>query len=144
MIRGAADLDARAAEQGTEEAFAHVVGPDGPLRLAPRRSEHGACAGGGDVLGAGEITVRRADRGRRVEEVGTRSTGCRPDPGSWPAVAAAPDRAGVRRPDGSPHALVFRRCERRGEHDVVRGSVFVRVFRDAGLPRSWNVDVSRP
>ncbi|MEV6180019.1 hypothetical protein ACIHAR_26075 [Streptomyces sp. NPDC052016] len=61
VVRGAADLDAWAAEQGTEgrapgaqrpeETFTFVVGPDGLLRLAHRRSEHVACAGGGDVPG---------------------------------------------------------------------------------------------
>lgn len=37
------------------EPFIFVVGTDGALRPAPRRSEHVACAGGDMVLGAGEI-----------------------------------------------------------------------------------------
>ncbi|CAM5508234.1 hypothetical protein STANM309S_03657 [Streptomyces tanashiensis] len=45
------------------EPFTFVVGTDGILRLAPRRSEHVACAGGAMVLSAGEIGfVREADR----------------------------------------------------------------------------------
>ncbi|MFF7777247.1 hypothetical protein ACFZCG_22815 [Streptomyces tanashiensis] len=45
------------------EPFTFVVGTDGVLRLAPRRSEHVACAGGAVVLSAGEISfVREADR----------------------------------------------------------------------------------
>jgi hypothetical protein len=150
VVRGAADLDAWAAEQGAEkrapggrrpeETFTFVVGPDGLLRLAPRRSEHAACAGGGDVLDAGEIGFRRTGHGWEVSEVSNQSTGYCPDPDSWPAVAAALDRAGVVRPDGFTHALVFRRCERCRENNVVREGVFVCVFCDAGLPHVWNVD----
>jgi hypothetical protein len=140
VIRTAADLDAWVAEQGAEEAFTFVVGPDGLLRLAPRRSEHVACAAGGDVLGAGEIAFRRTPHGWRVGEVSNQSTGYCPDPDSWPAVAAALDRAGVDHPDGFTHALVFRRCEHCRENNLVREGVFVCVFCDAGLPLSWNVD----
>ncbi|MCX4508156.1 hypothetical protein ACIA8M_37085 [Streptomyces anulatus] len=41
------------------EPFTFVVGTDGALRLAPRRSEHVACDGGDMVLGAGEISFVR-------------------------------------------------------------------------------------
>ncbi|MFG3029887.1 hypothetical protein ACGFZJ_15440 [Streptomyces sp. NPDC048253] len=141
VIRCAADLDAYAmAEEG--EPFTYVVGLDGLLRLAPRRSEHVACAGGADVLGAGEISFRRTPLGPRVHEVSNQSTGYCPDPDSWPAVAAALDGAGIGRPDGFTHALVFRRCERCGENSVVREGVFVCVFCDSDLPLVWNVHVT--
>lgn len=42
------------------EPFTFVVDLAGVLRLAPRHSEHVACAGGRDVLAAGEITFSRA------------------------------------------------------------------------------------
>lgn len=61
------------------EPFTFVVGLDGTLRLAPRRSEHVACAGGAMVLNAGEIGfVREADRWA-VSEVSNQSTGYCPD-----------------------------------------------------------------
>ncbi|MGW7128097.1 hypothetical protein ACWGIA_07180 [Streptomyces bobili] len=144
VIRRAADLDAwtAAAGQDGEETFTFVVGPDGLLRLAPRRSEHVACAGGGEVLGAGEVTLRRTGRGWRADEVSNQSTGYCPDPDSWPAVAAALDRAGIARPDGFTHALVFRRCERCRENNVVREGVFVCVFCGADLPAAWNLGAS--
>jgi hypothetical protein len=44
------------------EPFTYVVDVDGVLRLAPRRSEHVACAGGGEVLGAGEVTFATPTR----------------------------------------------------------------------------------
>src|SRR5215468_7650381 len=40
------------------EPFTFVVGLDGQLRLAPRRSEHVDCAAGQPVLAAGEALVR--------------------------------------------------------------------------------------
>jgi hypothetical protein len=148
VVRSAADLDdwagrdgGAAAEYGGEP-FTYVVGLDGLLRLAPRRSEHVACAGGQDVLGAGEISFRRTPCGPRAHEVSNQSTGYCPDPDSWPAVAAALDRAGIGRPDGFTHALVFRRCEGCGEHNVVREDVFVCVFCDEDLPAAWNITVS--
>ncbi|MER6562662.1 hypothetical protein ABT300_33995 [Streptomyces sp. NPDC001027] len=92
VIRSAADLDGAAdrdraagrdggaaAEYGGEP-FTYVVGLDGLLRLAPRRSEHVACADGEDVLGAGEISFRRAPSGPRVHEVSNQSTGHCPFP----------------------------------------------------------------
>ncbi|MGY1578080.1 hypothetical protein [Streptomyces sp. MN13] len=63
-VHAAADLDAWAAERGgaeLAEPFTFVVTPDGLLRLAPRRSEHVACAGGGDVLG-GVSSIRPGSR----------------------------------------------------------------------------------
>ncbi|MFF3937197.1 hypothetical protein [Streptomyces phaeofaciens] len=137
VIRAAADLDAYATRDG--EPYTYVVGPDGLLRLAPRRSEHVACAGGGDVLAAGEIAFGHGPRGWEVREVSNQSTGYCPDPDCWPAVAAALDRVGVGRPDGFTHALVFRRCERCGERNVVREGVFVCVFCDEELPLVWNL-----
>ncbi|MET8163416.1 hypothetical protein ABZT34_04035 [Streptomyces sp. NPDC005329] len=139
VIRGAADLDAGAGAEENGEPCTYVVGLDGLLRLAPRRSEHVACAGGEDVLGAGEISFRRTPHGPAVHEVSNQSTGYCPDPDSWPAVAAALDRARIGRPDGFTHALVFRRCERCGENNVVREGVFVCVFCDGDLPLVWNV-----
>ncbi|QIY75502.1 hypothetical protein HEP84_47200 [Streptomyces sp. RLB1-33] len=66
MIRTAADFaDWGAARSGEElyEPFTFVAGTDGALRLAPRRSEHVACASGDRALGAGEVSFYR-DAGR--------------------------------------------------------------------------------
>ncbi len=84
------------------EPFTFVVALDGILRLAPRRSEHVALAGGRDVLAAGEMTFASTESGRDVAEVTNQSSGYCPDPDSWPAVASALDRAGVQHPATSP------------------------------------------
>lgn len=61
------------------EPFTFVVDTDGVLRLAPRRSEHVACAGGGMVLSAGEIGFVREADWWAVGEVSNQSTGYCPD-----------------------------------------------------------------
>ncbi|MFB7053279.1 hypothetical protein ACFCXT_09075 [Streptomyces vinaceus] len=58
-IGSAADFGSWIAERSAEELaepFTFVVGTDGVLRLAPRRSEHVACADADMVLSAGEIS----------------------------------------------------------------------------------------
>ncbi len=142
-IGSAADFDGWIAQRSAAELtepFTFVVGTDGALRLAPRRSEHVACAGGDPVLSAGEIGfVRGADRWA-VSEVSNQSTGYCPDISSWSEVARALDGVGLERPAGFTHAVVFRRCPGCREHTIVREDDFVCVFCDSDLPETWNVD----
>ncbi|GGM14929.1 hypothetical protein GCM10010129_68930 [Streptomyces fumigatiscleroticus] len=97
-IGSAADFGGWTAERSAAELaepFTFVVGTDGVLRPAPRRSEHMACAGGGMVLSADEISfTREADRWA-VSEVSNQSTGYCPDVSSWPEVARALDDVGL-------------------------------------------------
>ncbi|RCV48506.1 hypothetical protein [Marinitenerispora sediminis] len=142
-VRSAADLDAWVAERGAEELaepFTFVVDAEGTLRLGARRSEHVACAGGGRVLSAGEIGFTGAPGRWVAAEVSNQSTGYCPDPGSWPAVAGALERAGLTAPPGFTHEVVFRRCEECGERGIVRDGDFSCVFCGGALPATWNVD----
>ncbi|WP_433324668.1 hypothetical protein [Spirillospora sp. CA-294931] len=131
-------LAAWAAATDLAEPFTFVVGLDGVLRLAPRRSEHVACAGGGPVLGAGEITLARDGAGWAVTEISNQSTGYCPDPGCWPEVAAALDRAGLARPGGFTQPFVFRRCPGCGERNLVKDADFTCALCEADLPSEWN------
>ncbi|MFG2432576.1 hypothetical protein [Streptomyces sp. NPDC048590] len=143
LISSAADLDSWIAGRSVSELaepFTFVVGTDGVLRLAPRRSEHVACAGGDMVLSAGEISfMHEADRWA-VSEVSNQSTGYCPDISSWPEVARALDDVGLRRPSGFTLEVVFRRCPGCQEHNIVREDDFVCVFCGSDLPAVWNVD----
>ncbi|MFD9409714.1 hypothetical protein ACFWBN_22235 [Streptomyces sp. NPDC059989] len=142
-IHSSADFNEWAATQTAQELaepFTFVVDTAGVLRLAPRRSEHVVCAAGDEVLGAGEISFS-AESGRwAVDEVSNQSTGYCPDVSSWPAVAKALDRAGIVRPSGFTHEVVFRRCPACRQLNVVRDGDFVCVFCDEALPLEWNVD----
>jgi hypothetical protein len=141
VIRSAADLDAWLSGRGAAEAsepFTFVVALDGLLRLAPRRSEHVACAGGADVTAAGEMGFARGAGRWAVDEVTNHSTGYCPDLDSWRAVVPPPPRAGVEHPGRFTHEVVFRRCEECGERSIVREADFVCVFCGSELPVEWN------
>jgi hypothetical protein len=123
------------------EPFTYVVDAAAVLRLAPRRSEHVACASGGEVLGAGEIAFERhADGGWAVAGISNQSTGYCPDLASWPAVAAALDKLGIRRPEGFTIRFIFRRCPRCQERNVVKDADFTCCVCGSDLPARWNVD----
>ncbi|MFB8141390.1 hypothetical protein [Streptomyces parvus] len=146
-IGSAADFAHWAAEQAAAELlepFTFVVGMDGALKLAPRRSEHVACAGGEHVLSAGEISfTREADRWV-VDDVSNQSTGYCPDVVSWPAVARALDAIELGRPSHFTHHVVFRRCPACQECTIVREDDFICVFCGSDLPEEWNVDAAPP
>ncbi|WP_329204184.1 hypothetical protein OG257_01490 [Streptomyces sp. NBC_00683] len=142
-IRSASDFDDWASALTREELaepFTFVVDATGVLRVAPRRSEHVVCAGGGTVLGAGEMSVGDESGRWVVAEVSNQSTGYCPDTSSWPAVADALDSAGIGHPPGFTHEVVFRRCLACGQLNIVREEDFVCVFCEEDLPRKWNVD----
>jgi hypothetical protein len=120
------------------EPVTFVVALDGVLRLAPRRSEHVALAGGQDVLAAGEMTLTPAGMGWRVTEVTNQSTGYCPDPDCWPAVATALDRAGVAHPGGFTNQVAFRRCPSCGERNIVRDDDYTCALCGNALPAQWN------
>ncbi|NNN29105.1 hypothetical protein HLK59_01795 [Streptomyces sp. S3(2020)] len=137
------DLGAWVTERGEAEArepYTFVVDLDGRLRLAPRRSEHVACAGGRPVLAAGEIAFGRTSGRWSTHEISNQSTGYCPDLGSWHAVARALEDAGVGHGGRFTHEVVFRRCEACQECSVVREDDFVCVFCGSDLPVEWNVD----
>jgi hypothetical protein len=115
-----------------------VIDKTEKLRVADRRSEHVACAGGRDVLSAGEIAFTVAGGGVLVSWVTNQSTGYCPDPESWPAVHAALERAGLAAPEGFDPAFVFRRCLRCAAINVVKGGDFECDVCAAALPIEWN------
>ncbi|MET8832750.1 hypothetical protein ABZV78_02360 [Micromonospora sp. NPDC004540] len=136
-VRSPAELDtylAAADPRDRDEPFTYVIDTSGTLRLAQRRSEHVACAGGEEVLGAGEIAFAGERDGWVVTEVSNQSTGYCPDPTSWVAVAGALDRAGIGRPEGFTVAVVFRRCLDCGERNLVRDDDYICALCGAELP----------
>ncbi len=142
-MTSASDVDGWIVEQSAAELtepFTFVVGMDGVLRLAPRRSEHVACAGGDMVLAAGETGFTREAGRWIVREVSNQSTGYCPDVSSWTEAARALDAVGLGRPSGFTHEVVFRRCPDCQEHNIVREDDFVCVFCGGDLPTAWNVD----
>ncbi|MEV0667663.1 hypothetical protein ACIBI3_41820 [Actinomadura luteofluorescens] len=134
----------RQTAQHAEDPFTYVVDLDGTLRLAPQRSEHVACAGREPVLGAGEITFAASRGGWTVTEISNQSTGYCPDPSSWTAVAAALDRAGLEHPPGYTHPIVFRRCRRCRQRNIVKDDHYLCAVCGDSLPAAWNMDEPGP
>ena len=122
------------------EPFTFVVTLGGRIRLAPRRSEHVVCAGGQDVLAAGEVRFEVDGEGPQVVEISNQSTGYCPDVDCWAAVEEALDAIGLRHPVGFTAPVVFRRCPTCLERNVVRDDDYVCAVCDSDLPQEWNLD----
>jgi hypothetical protein len=133
-IRAASDI----APFATGVPLTFVVGVDGILRVADQRSEHVACAGGGEVLSAGELTAVRSGGAFAIIEVSNQSTGYCPEPESWQAVGDALDRAGIAHPGHFTFEAVFRRCPQCHERNLVKDSWFYCAICDGVLPVAWN------
>ena len=113
----------------------YVVDLSGRLVVAPRRTEHVACAGGNPVLAAGEI---RFSRTGRVLEVTNHSTGYCPAEDCWESVAAALDAAQLVHPSSFSFVARFRFCPGCGERNLVKEDWYQCAFCDADLPTTWN------
>lgn len=117
-----------------------TIGVDGILALAPRRSEHVACARGGPVLSAGEMTFVSASE---VSEISNQSTGYCPEPESWKFVALSLDRVSVSHPGCFTTRVVFRLCAHCHERNIVKDDWFVCALCGADLPSCWNFPTSK-
>lgn len=136
-IRTRADLDAFLSARPADELaepFTFVVDASMTLRLAPRRSEHVACADGKPVRAAGELGFARTSSGWAVPYASNQSTGYCPDPDSWQSLAAALTRAGIFRAGAHTHPIVYRRCPSCAEWNSVQDAHFVCALCDADLP----------
>lgn len=125
----------KAQQDETPVTATYVVDAEQVLRIAPRRSEHVACAGGGAVCAAGELVAN--DRGA-VIEVSNQSTGYCPDPGCWASLHAALDSAGIDHPATWTASFTFRRCESCGQRCIVKDEWFECDVCGAALPEHWN------
>jgi hypothetical protein len=113
----------------------YVVDLKGQLVVAPRRTEHVACARGTVVLAAGEIQFSaRGD----VIEVTNNSTGYCPCEDCWESVRAALDRAGLKRPSAFTFLARFRLCPNCGQRNLVKDEWYRCALCEAELPTEWN------
>lgn len=119
----------------------YVVSAQGELRVAPRRTEHVACAGGEPVRGAGELRV--SDAGEIVE-ISNNSTGYCPAEDTWPSVERTLEALGIAHPGDFTFTAVFRRCEACGQRNLVKDEWFVCGVCEAELSPRWNFDSPSP
>lgn len=116
----------------------YTIDPSGQLWVADRHSEHVACADGGPVLAAGEMTFSfRADQ-ISATGITNQSTGFCPEPDCWPAVAGALDSLGISHPGSFEHAFLFRRCPQCAAINLIKEEIFSCDCCAADLPADWN------
>jgi hypothetical protein len=108
------------------------------LLIADRRSEHVACAGGGPVRSAGEMTFA-VGAPLQVASASNQSTGFCPEPESWPAVSTALSAAGFAAPAGFDPAYHFRRCSSCRNITLVKNAVFECGICGVPLPTEYNL-----
>jgi hypothetical protein len=100
------------------EPLTYIVDVASVLWLAPRRSEHVACARGGEVLAAGEMQLETIEGEWWAVEISNQSTGYCPDTGTWHVVRRALNEVGVRHPVGSPTIIFRLRADSTGVTDA--------------------------
>lgn len=115
-----------------------IIDAEGWLWIADRHSEHYACAAGGDVLSAGEMTFELQSDRVSVVDVTNQSLGYCPEPESWPSVADALHRAGISYPGAFTTGFIFRKCEGCGAKNLVKDDWYCCALCGAELPRQWN------
>jgi hypothetical protein len=126
-------------DQDNQVIATYIVDLDNILLIADRHSEHVVCAGGENVLSAGEITFSVEGSKVKVTEVTNQSTGYCPEPESWTNVKVALDKAGLESPGSFGNEFIFRRCEKCGLLNVVKENWFVCIGCDEDLSKAWNV-----
>jgi hypothetical protein len=114
-----------------------VVDDRSDLRIADRRSEHVACAGGGTVMSAGEISFD-PEQNFEITQISNQSTGYCPEPESWPSVEQALRLIGIRFPEGFTTTCVFRLCRNCGQRSIVKDECFTCDVCGHALPTDWN------
>lgn len=114
-----------------------TVALDQSLWIAPRRTEHVACARGESVLAAGELTLRGQPQ---PEVVGAtnQSTGYCPEPSCWEAARLAFGAVGIPCPQELTYSYTFRLCEGCGERNLIKDDWFECAICGDELPREWN------
>jgi len=144
LVRGREDIIKWIDETGqSPDAFGQftatfIIDVDGNLWAADRRSEHVACARGGDVLSAGEISFVVEGEKVEVSEITNQSTGYCPKPESWPVVDDTLTRIDIPHPDRFTMEFIFRRCNECGSKNIVKEDWFECAVCGAELSSEWN------
>ena len=114
-----------------------IVDTDWYLWIADRRSEHVACARGGPVFSAGELTFSVSRNGVEATHVSNQSTGYCPRPDSWEHVALTLEKAGISYPGSFGLECKFRLCKC-GQVNIVKDAELSCDACGSRLPDEWN------
>jgi len=119
-------------------AATFVIDCEGYLRIADRHSEHIACAGGENVLSAGEVFFQQGKNVLEIAEITNQSTGFCPQPESWKDVGKSLDLINILHPSSFTIEFIFRRCCDCNQINIVKDDSFICSVCAAKLPQKWN------
>ena len=125
-------------DSNSEVIATFVINLGGNLLIADRHSEHVACAGGKNVLSAGEMTFRVENDEVEVVEVTNQSTGYCPEPESWSVIDHALRKIEISHPASLEREFIFRKCINCGGINIVKDQWYVCMECDSDLPCEWN------
>ena len=111
-----------------------TIGQNYIFRLNDRRSEHVACAGGVDVLAAGEITFEVEQKQISISQITNQSTGYCPSPSSWKDINKVLSKLNIDYPEYFTQEFIFRVCAACGVINVIKDSFFVCIICNQDLP----------
>ncbi len=110
------------------------------LVLSDRHSEHVACAGGRNVLSAGEITFNFEEGEVYISEITNQSTGYCPKPSSWTVVDLVLNKLKIAHPKYFTSAFEFRYCEHCQTKNLIKEEIYECAVCDADLDLEWNMN----
>ncbi|MFC5599881.1 hypothetical protein [Deinococcus cellulosilyticus] len=113
----------------------YVVLTSGELRMAERQTEHVACAEGGPVLAAGEMSFEIHKREMHITGLSNLSTGFCPEVGCLEQVLVLLSSLQVDLSVCNIYLFEFRRCQ---STNVMKYRDPFCVVCDAPLPEKWN------
>ncbi len=111
-----------------------IIDLDHNLRINDRRSEHVVCAGGLQVLSAGEMTFELGETASlKISHISNQSTGYCPDAESWKDVSKALSKTDLAHPDYFTTSFIFRICSHCHNLNVVKDNYFVCIMCESDL-----------
>ncbi|MEM1395074.1 MAG: hypothetical protein AAGG00_17640 [Cyanobacteria bacterium P01_H01_bin.150] len=119
-------------------AATFVIDCEGYLRIADRRYEHIACAGGQPVISAGEIFFKKSESELEIAEITNQSTGFCPEPESWKDVVKVLYFINIVHPSSFTIEFIFRCCCACQQVNIVKDNLFICSVCAAKLPLRWN------
>jgi len=117
-----------------------IINEEKELVISDRHSEHVMCAGGRNVLSAGEITFSFEQEEVSVNDISNQSTGYCPQSASWEIVEIVLDKIGIEHPQFFTRAFELRYCEQCQTKNLVKEEIYECAVCGADLDLEWNVD----
>ena len=115
-----------------------IINEQSDLVISDRHSEHVMCAGGRNVLSAGEITFSFENGKIFISEISNQSTGYCPRPASWEIVAIVLDQTDLEYPQSFTKAFEFRYCENCHATNLIKEEIYECVLCGTDLDAEWN------